>query len=192
MLAFSLLTSLISLSPQAHAAIYKWQDKNGDLHFSDVPRAGAKKIILPEPQSYSAPKIKVTEPVKNKLTNSQIEYKNIEITYPTNSQTIKNNTGIIQVNIKIEPELAKNNLIQFSFDGMASGSPQTLHIHEITNVYRGTHTVSANIISENGKVISKASTITFYMQRPLVNQNNHLRKKKVTQHVVAAPTQVVK
>lgn len=191
------IVGLTSISPIVNSAIYRWQDKNGDLHFSDVPRPGAQEIKLQEAQSYNSPQ--ATDPAsnisdKNKKADpsEQIKYKTVEVSYPSHKQTLKNNTGIIQVKVKIEPELAENNMIQFFYDGIASGSPQTLNTHEVNNVNRGVHTVSANIIDESSNVVAKTSTITFYMQRPLVSQNPNLTQNIPSQRVIAPATQVVK
>ncbi|KTD64098.1 DUF4124 domain-containing protein [Legionella spiritensis] len=154
----------------ASAAIYKWTDSSGAVHFSDQPHQGAEKIEIPEAQSYSSPPSQQSssEESGDEDDEAKKEYKKIEITQPQNEATIRNNQGYVPVIASVSPELKSGDKLQIVFDGAPLGEPKDSTIFALNNVYRGTHTIAVQIVDESGKVVKSSEPVTIHMHRPRV------------------------
>jgi len=53
--AISLMIATFFFTQQATADIYKWVDKNGVMHFSDVPPGAGKKVKTIKTRNYPKP-----------------------------------------------------------------------------------------------------------------------------------------
>ncbi|WP_367607198.1 DUF4124 domain-containing protein [Legionella sp. W05-934-2] len=158
----------------AEAKIYRWTDSSGQVHFTDQPRPGAEQIDLPPIQTYSPP-----EPSKE-ATNDDDQsdsanddevspgYKVLSIVQPTPEATIRNNQGLVPILVELEPKLRKNDKVQLIYDGKPIGDPQNTTTFTLTNVFRGSHTVSVQVLSDKGAVLNTSETVTFHMHRPRV------------------------
>ena len=49
------LLSLLFVAPSFAEGIYKWVDETGQVHYSDVPRAGAEEVDISLVQTFSLP-----------------------------------------------------------------------------------------------------------------------------------------
>ncbi|KTD21269.1 DUF4124 domain-containing protein [Legionella londiniensis] len=164
-----ILISLMIFLPILHAEIYKWTDSEGNVHFSDKPHPGAEKIDLPPVQTFSPPP---TPPPAETMVNPEVAAKTpdyeIAISQPENDATIRNNQGSVSVALEIQPRLNPGDKVQIVFDGTPIGEPQTATVFQLSDINRGAHTLAAQIVGSDGKVISTSETITIYMHRPRV------------------------
>jgi hypothetical protein len=156
----------------SHAQIYKWVDGQGVMHFSDNPHDGAEIVKTPDPQVYSPPvppPAQSPEPaVENKSEKSEASYTSIAITQPLDQATIRNDKGYVAVIVQVEPKLNKGDLVQIIFDGSPMGDPQEALLFQLNGIYRGEHTLEAQILNPDGDVLETSERITIYMQRPRV------------------------
>lgn len=151
----------------AGAAIYQWTDKQGQVHFSDQPHPGAKKIILP-PVPDPAPRPVPVEstpqpPVVSKPKVRQ--YHTIEIVQPQSEATLRSNEGLVTVYVYTDPALFPGDKYVLLVDGLPSGAPQTSNQFSLQDIYRGTHSIQVEVIDPDGKIIGKSETVIFFMQR---------------------------
>lgn len=173
-LVFCFLTGMTAL----YADIYKWTDSSGDVHFSDKPRDGAEKVMLPNVQSYSSP---TTPPSQNASTNPRpaststdagmgddVVYKQLNIVQPEDQQTIRNPQGYVSVILEPHPHLKKGDSLQIILDGTPLDKPKDNTLFALQNITRGSHTLAAQLIDANGKVILTSDVITIYMMPPRV------------------------
>lgn len=171
-----ILALLISIP--AGATIYRWTDSSGQVHFTDEPHEGAVTVDLPPVQMYSPPP---QEP--NKEDSSQAKqpdddeslspsYKAVKIVQPIPDATIRNNQGLVPILVEFEPKLRKNDKVQLIYDDKPMGEPQNSGTFTLTNVFRGSHTVSVQVLSEDGSVINESEPVTFFMHRPRVGMGN--------------------
>jgi len=162
---------LILLPVAGFAAIYQWTDKQGNLHFSDKPHRGAKRIKLSPTQIYHTPK-GTTENNANKQGRADKlrvrEYQTVAISQPENSATIRNNQGYVAVSVDLEPALMNGDRVVIILDGMAVGKPHTNVHFSLSGINRGTHTLIVKIIDEAGVTIAESESIVFHMRRPKV------------------------
>lgn len=157
----------------AAAEVYQWTDSKGNVHYSDVPHAGAKVIKLPALGTVSSPAGSVPIPASQAEkepapAESESEYKSIEIIQPRNEDTLRNNQGYVPVVVNTEPALKAGDKLQLLFDGQPLSKPQDAPVFALQNVLRGTHTIAVQIVNASGEVLNLSETVTIYMHRPTV------------------------
>lgn len=168
--------SLITIISTSFADIYKWVDSNGNTHFSDTPHQGAEKLNIPDAQSYSPP---AAQHIDDKsLTGKSGEqkehhYSNVAVVQPDNGATIRNNQGYVEVTAQVEPKLMEGDQIQLIFDGSPLGEPQPILHFQLSNIYRGSHTIAVQVIDVEGNALASSDPITIYMFRPRVGMVKH-------------------
>ncbi len=162
-----IVSLLMSLA--AYAQIYRWVDSNGNVHFSDRPHKGAEKIELPEVQTFSPPPVPESKPpAEEDDTDASSYYTSVKITQPESEATLRDNQGMVSVLVNLQPNLRVGDSLQLLYDGNPLGSPQTTTAFILNNVYRGSHTVSVQVLDSKGNVVTQSESITFFMHRPRV------------------------
>ncbi len=155
----------------SYAQVYKWTDSQGVVHFSDTPHSGAETINNIQIQSYSTPDASQSSTIpaiQNQMPRKNKLYTNVAITQPADQATIRNNQGYVVVTAQVEPRLFPGNKAQIVFDGTAQGSPQESLMFQLNGIYRGSHTISVQIVDSNGEVLKTSPRVVIYMQRPRV------------------------
>lgn len=172
-LLFSLCVSISTV----HADIYKWTDSSGDVHFSDKPQDGAEKVILPNMQSYTPPQPTENQTASSNTTatsddktdsSSDAAYKKLNIVQPEDQQTIRNPKGYISVILEPHPKLKQGDGLQIILDGNPIDKPIANTIFALQNIRRGSHTIAAQLVGKDGKVLLTSDQITVYMMPPRI------------------------
>lgn len=166
-----LLCILIFCLSYTYAAnIYEWKDAQGNVTFSDTPRPGAKKLDIPDAQTYVpeqvAPLPTIQKTNNDEPTKTASYYSTVIVASPRNNTTVPNRSGEVNVLIEVTPSLKAKDKIQLIMDGKPVGEPQHSTIFKMNNVDRGIHTLSAAIIGAKGEAILTSESITFYILRP--------------------------
>ena len=151
-----------------HAAIYKHVNEQGEVVYSDTPAQGAEKMKLPEIQSYTPPKVPLVRPDDVPL-ESEI-YGALEFIKPLDKSTIRNNLGVIELQLGIDPALKvrENHRIQFYLDNERYGPLVDTTSIMMSNIERGEHTLSASVLDESGTVIIASKPVTVFVKRESV------------------------
>lgn len=159
-----LLFSLASFS--SHAEIYVWTDEHGNKVFGDEPQKSdqAKPVELAPITILNFPKHDLTTTDNSQPLPSNT-YSAFSINSPSNDETIRDNTGSISVSLSSEPTLAEGDKVQIFLNGSAYQSPQASMSFTLENIDRGTHTLSANLLSESGDTLMQTQAITFHLHR---------------------------
>lgn len=168
-----LLCLLGILSWQAFADLYKYQDQNGNIIYTDKPNKDAEKLDLPPMQTFTpppelnnAPKIDL-DYQGNKQQDLPPEKYKMVITSPENNQVFQNDTKNIKVKLFLEPKLHHKDRIQVILNDKPLGHfYETLEI-DLKELYRGEYKLQAQVVPKSGanKVKAESQTITFYQQR---------------------------
>ena len=172
------LLLLIILSFQSHAAVYRWVDKQGNVHFSDKadhPKAVEIKVNINTDQ------LQVSFPKQRKSMapeQAAVILPQATITSPIDQQTIRNNQGDFNIITQITPKLLPSQRVQLIMDGEPLGMTQTHSTFELKNINRGTHQFSVNIINSQSQVIDSSDTITVFLHRAHQNNPMHRPGKK--------------
>ncbi|KFZ37675.1 hypothetical protein HR45_09660 [Shewanella mangrovi] len=164
----NVLIVLALFSIAAQAAIYKWVDKDGKVHFTDQPHPNAEVVELnqntqnsvaipvPKPLNIGEPTAKTEQPA--------IQYQ-LQITSPEHDATIRSNPGELVVSVEVSPNLASGHYLQLYIDGVATTEAQAAPVFQLHGIERGQHQIVAKVIQQNGKVLASSSAITIYMHQ---------------------------
>ena len=177
---FSLLLILTCLSlsslAQEKKKLYKWVDENGNVHYTDEPRKGAKEITIKEVPAIkmkmpSVPKSNAGTENNNSEETPKANYQALVLTEPQNDGVIRNNAGAVTLTAQILPELKPDHGIRFFLDGKPVGKdPRSLSV-TVTEVSYGLHSASFVILDKKGKQIEASKSNKFHLLN-LVRRNN--------------------
>ncbi len=167
-----LLLSLFA-SASVQAALYKYTNDQGETVYSDkAPYDGATEVKLPPLQTtpavkYTAPK-KAPESTDNEPASPKpVPYTRLKITRPENGKAMRNNAGLVKVQLSIKPKLNTKigDRIDYLLDGKIIKKGSKLSSLTIKNMERGEHRLKVRIRNKQGKVIKSSDTITFVLHR---------------------------
>ena len=179
----SILAVVVASVAIGSTVTYRWKDADG-VHYSDQPHAGAEKIVLGTPQTYSgsdsAPTTATSNAPRRARDDDGFHYDSCSVVQPAQDQVL---IDVESVTIAVQPRPAKRSTdhVELSVDGqsMAAASPDQQEF-KISPIDRGTHTVAATIRDGDGKNLCQSSAISFHVRQPSVlspaNPNNPNRK----------------
>lgn len=154
----------------ASAAVYRWTDELGVVHYTDKPAPGAKAVDL-QPLSTYSPAGDISTPRQADASKPALVsgyYHSLKILQPQPEATINNNEGKLTVRVQSEPILdtAAGHKLVIYLDGkdVYRGADHQAHLSDIT---RGAHMLYAEIVSGDRK-LTTSDAITFYVQQASV------------------------
>lgn len=161
---------LLLISLTATAEVYKWIDAEGNTHFSDmapdnVPQA--EKLVVP-PVNTSTPSRQNHSATRSpRSTQMSSRYDTLTIISPQNDQAVRANDGSINVSCQLQPPLRTNrrHQIRFMLDGNLVGTPGSNCQLSLSNISRGAHTVSAEVVDTNGVSLIQSTPTRFHLLR---------------------------
>ena len=163
----SLLIGLLAVSVPLVAGaqkVYKWVGPDGKISYSDKPQPGAEQIRIPEVQTLRAPPVPTRGEGEEEPAEAQ-GYEQFLIIFPANNEPVRDNAGNVMVQLEIQPGLVSGHTIDLVMDGRRlGGSGQTTQVM-LNNVDRGSHTVQAIILGQDGEEVARSNSVTFHLQR---------------------------
>jgi len=188
---YSLLL-LVLLTGLVQAAVYKTVTESGEVIYSDTPTTGAERVRLPELPTYTPPPLprSTASPAKQPVKSL---YKSMTFSEPENEATVRNNQGVVQFGIELDPPLMirLGHKVQFYLDDKLHGSPVQTTAIGFSNIERGTHSVSAYVIDKDENPVMSADAVTFHMKRESINNpnnpNNPINQPKPTPLPIVVP-----
>lgn len=170
-----LLLLLIMLPGLGHGAMYKWTNSAGETVYSDTPPSeDTDELKLPILTTTPAVKYKAKAKPQPTADNKVTNYTIFTLIDPVDDAFFTDNTGDVPVKLSIEPQLDINagHSISILIDGQVNlaNSQQTTAM--ITNLDRGTHSLSAEIRDHKGKTLKTSNSVSF-----TVNRHSRLHKK---------------
>lgn len=154
----------------AGAEVYKVVDKDGRVTYTDDPPKNAPYEEVDLKPINTQPPVKVQTPSElgtSEPEDEEISYQ-ITLVAPADGAQIPPGQRDLPVEVRLEPGLQGNHRIQFMLDGAPVGRPGATNRTLISEIFRGEHTVSANIIDAEGRVITSSPTATVFVIRPTV------------------------
>jgi len=175
---YGLIVALLLALP-ASAELYRWVDAQGNVHYSDTPQAGAEQVELKrtnviKSQRSATSRRSGSSRAADSADSADSEdgtaepfegYQSAIITSPTVDQTLWNIGGQLTVSVSTEPGLQPDHGLVIYLDGKAINDPVASTSLTIGDVYRGTHSVRAAIMSADGKVLINGPTTTFHVRQ---------------------------
>ncbi len=157
----------VLLAAAASATTYKWVDEKGVTHYSDRPEPGAQVVELQQAQTFEAPSTPTPRPTtRNPQASEAVQYQ-LEVWKPENDETFANTGNRASVRLRLEPELQDGHTIWLYLDGKrVDGLPGNSDSYELTDVPRGTHTLTVVVADRGGKALISSPTITFHLRQP--------------------------
>jgi len=163
------LACLLALAPvNLPADIYKQVLPDGTVVYSSEPAPDAELInppplhIIPEaepPSDMQMEEETMTEPAES--------YTRLSIVEPDDEQVIWSNEKTVSIGIAIEPQLqaSEGHRLVILLDDNPIEVPADEMPITLDEVDRGTHTLSAEVLDEEGRVMIRSDTITFHMKQ---------------------------
>lgn len=157
LLWFYFLAAIVS------AEVYKSVDEDGKVIYTDNPRGqqAIEKVELPSINSQPAIHV---PPIENTQKAAATRY-SIAIAAPASGAQIPTGQANVQVLANIQPFFDASHRIRFTHNGKSAGKPSKSPTLLLSNIHRGEHKVSAQLINKDGKVIARSKAVTFYVQR---------------------------
>ncbi|ROR34191.1 DUF4124 domain-containing protein [Inmirania thermothiophila] len=150
--------------PHALAAVYKWTDAEGRVHYSDRPAPGAEAVRLDPLSTFRAP-APARRPPTPPAPQAAEGYRRVVIAAPEPEATIRDNEGRITVVVNLEPALREGHAVQILVDDRPQGAPARVTQFTLTNVDRGTHRIGARVLDGEGREVARAEPVTVYLHR---------------------------
>lgn len=152
----------------AYGQAYTWTDEDGVVHYSDLPRPGAKEVDLGK---YKAPSSARSEPARPVVPATRradpepesFQYESLAVASPAAEQTLWNIEGVLNVSLALSPALRPGHQVRVYFDGnLQDVSGLSFQLQQ---VYRGTHNLQAEVLDENGRLMIRSQPSRFYVQQ---------------------------
>ena len=160
---------LLAMTHTANAEIYRWLNDNGEVVYSDQPNhSQAEKVTVSPASFYQAPRDWATEDTTtvNEDDSNTIPY-NVQIMAPVNDESFWANNGNVQVNVAVDPVLnqQRGDKLVLMLDGQVVEELSSQTSIVLTNLPRGTHSLSAYIVAASGERVSEPYQISFHLHR---------------------------
>lgn len=173
------LAAVLLSAPALAADVYRWVDSDGEVHYSDQWRPGAEKVRIQESATFSAPK-----PARSTGDGAQAAdrpaqaggYQSLEVASPAQEEVLWNTAGQLRVSVQVNPALQPGHGLRLFLDGTPRDLPAGSTSVELTDVFRGVHTLKAEVVDAAGKVLITSPPTTFVVrQTSIANPQNPQR-----------------
>ena len=160
----------------AVAQTYRWVDENGVVHYSDRPVEGAQEVtidyIRPSATPSRPPVYQRRERSEEGVAATEPDrplYESLDIGSPAEEETVWNNQGQLTVSLALQPGLQPGHRVRVFLDGAPTDASSTTVL--LQNVYRGAHTLQAEVIDSNGNMVMRSQPRRFFVQQTSVLRN---------------------
>lgn len=169
-LVFGLSVSAIA----AETTGYRIVHPDGTVEFTDDATRGGEEIKLRDVQTVQQSMDGDDEeeeegnPVdrssRKKPQDRTQAYISISITSPQPEQIIRAESGPVRVSVAVKPKLHPKDSVVIKLDGAESTRGHSTNL-TLGQIYRGTHTVEASVVNENGTTVLNSSPVTFHFRQ---------------------------
>ena len=169
-----LLALAVALPLAAQEKVYKKVYPDGTVEYSDKPIEGGELMNVPKGTVITMPKpsdFKAAETTADRKAREKQEaeahaamYTRFEIVRPKDDEPIRSNSGDLTAQLVLEPGLVEGDRLRWKLDGNPIEGTGGLTLI-LRNVDRGTHTLQAEIVDSQGKVVKSTPVVTFHLLR---------------------------
>lgn len=178
---------MVLLPLAAEAAVYRYVDKDGVVHYTDQPPdKSAKPAKLPPLHTMSpitpvAPTGPVVAPaappaVRTPLDDTKpavptpLGELRLSMVTPRPDQTFRSAERIVPVTVALDRPLPEGHGLVYFLDDTAQGTEPVRELSTtLTEVERGEHRVSAAVVDASGAEITRTQPVTVHLKPPTVN-----------------------
>ncbi|WJK10323.1 DUF4124 domain-containing protein [Pseudomonas fluorescens] len=171
----ALCLSLIALG--ASAEVFTYIDAQGNRVYTDQPRGNAKRVPLATSNRMASnPSSAATvKPSKKSAEPPLFHYDMLRVLIPEPDATIRSSAGELIVSVTSEPGLQRGHLYRLLLDGQAVGEPGLSPVFPLSNIDRGSHNLSVEILDAQGRTVEKTANQPFHMQRISLAQKRQVK-----------------
>jgi hypothetical protein len=160
----------------ASAEVFTYVDAQGNRVFTDQPKPGnAKRVPLATgnrmPATAAAPGIAKHLAEKQPL----FRYDLLRVLVPEPDATVRSTAGEIIVSVTSEPGLQRGHRYRLLLDGQPTAEPGLSPVFALSNIDRGTHQLSVEILDEQGRTVERTANQPFHMQRMSLAQKRKVK-----------------
>ncbi len=164
------------LALPASAQVFTYIDAQGNRVFTDQPRPGnAKRVPLATSNRMAVPDSAPARSAKNPEQKPLFHYDLLRILVPEPDATVRSTAGEIIVSITSEPGLQKGHRYRLLLDGQPTAEPGISPVFPLTNIDRGTHQLSVEVLDEHGRTVERTANQPFHMQRMSLAQKRKVK-----------------
>ncbi len=160
----------------ATAEVYKWVDADGNIVYSDKEVEGATRVELSKTITFTPTATASPTSAQQKKPKNTLGYTEMAITQPAMNETIRNDSGDVAVTISLISALMPGHSITLYLDGKEKMKGMTQTATTFTNLERGTHTLKASVIDQNGAVLISSITVIFHLKREVADKTEEPAK----------------
>lgn len=161
------LCMLVIFAQPVLAKLYKCEDAEGNIVYTDELCVDGKEIKLPPLHTYTPAVVPPSFPTQENGNEESDTYESISIIEPKNDKEIYDNTGTVTVGIKLVPELKtlKDHKFSIALDGKQLKTKGVTNQIKLQNLDRGSHSVQVFVVDAANTILLSSNTITFHLRR---------------------------
>lgn len=161
---------LTLLAGQAGAEIYSEVDASGNRVFTDRPSAGSAQAVQVKPANVLPLTVPVVHaPPTHTVTLKRVVYTTLHIDSPVPETTVRG-AGDVTVSLSSVPELSPGHAYRVLIDGTPASAPSSATSVELSNLDRGEHQLSAEIIDADGSPLIQSERQPLFVHRMSLSQ----------------------
>ncbi len=128
----------------------------------------ALQVVATEPGVFSGATARGAPPTAGS-GNQAVKYTSLKIIKPENDATVRLNEGPVSITVELKPALQTDfrHRLQYLVDGEVNTESEQATV-ELSNVYRGTHTIAVRVINEQNTTLISAKPVTVHVRQPSV------------------------
>jgi hypothetical protein len=160
---------LLFFSGAAVADIYKWVAPDGSVHYGDVPVNGAERLKVPAGSPPTPPPVATPSPEPpDGQSAPAVKYVQVGVQRPRSGEYVREEGEGISVAAVVQPPLRidQGHVVRFVLDGSPQGPGTPALTQRLTPVERGRHSLKAQVLSADGRVLIESRAVGFFYQRP--------------------------
>ena len=175
-----MVACLISLS--AMAEVFTYIDAQGNRVFTDQPgNRNAKRVPLATSNRMSA-NSSGAAPVTATPAKPLFHYDMLRVLVPEPDATIRSTAGELIVSVTSEPGLQPGHRYRLLLDGQPTAEPGPSPVFALSNIDRGSHNLSVEILDEQGRTLERTANQPFHMLRISLAQRRQAKPCVLTDY----------
>jgi hypothetical protein len=177
-----LVACLISLP--AMAEVFTYIDAQGNRVFTDQPGTrNAKRVPLATSNRMSAnPNGAAPMTATKNQAKPLFHYDMLRVLVPDPDATIRSTAGELIVSVTSEPGLQQGHRYRLLLDGQPTAEPGPSPVFALSNIDRGSHHLSVEILDELGRTVERTANQPFHMQRISLAQKRQVKPCVLTDY----------
>ncbi|MET0847307.1 MAG: DUF4124 domain-containing protein [Pseudomonas sp.] len=183
MRAWLLIACLIALP--ATAEVFTYVDAQGNRVYTDQPGSGnAKRVPLATSNRMPANPTGAS-PVVAAKKNEELplfRYDMLRVLVPEPDATVRSNAGELIVSVTNEPGLQRGHRYRLLLDGQPTAEPGLSPVFALSNIDRGSHNLSVEILDEQGRTVERTANQPFQMLRISLAQKRKVKPCTLTDY----------